>query len=221
MNLFPNSPGGKPCPVSVPATRFRALHLSAFWRSFLAPLCVLGSRHVWLVVLSAMLVGCGSGSDSDDPPLIVEFSIVGDFRVAEGEPITVRWSVEGDPAPTVTFTDVTYGPVQTLSGMSGTLEIVPRGSGSFTLTARNRAGQDTETREVEVYSTPVIEAFEFAETPEDGLFVEGAEYRVEWEVSGEFTQILLDGEAVTPAVGGRDFVVREDRTHELSVSWAG
>ena len=168
-----------------------------------------------------MLVGCGSGSDSDDPPLIVEFSIVGDFRVAEGEPITVRWSVEGDPAPTVTFTDVTYGPVQTLSGMSGTLEIVPRGSGSFTLTARNRAWQDAETREVEVYSTPVIEAFEFAETPEDGLFVEGAEYRVEWEVSGEFTQILLDGEAVTPAVGGRDFVVREDRTHELSVSWAG
>ena len=222
MNLFPNSPGGKPCPVSVPATRFRALHLSALWRSFLAPPCGLGSRHVWLVVLAAMLVGCGSGSDSDEPPGIIEFSIVGgELRVAKGEAVRLRWSVYGDPVPAVTLTDVTYGPVQTLSGLSGTVELVPEGSGSFTLLAVNRAGQDSATRELEVFVAPVIEAFEFAEIAEDGLFVVGGEYRVEWEVSGEFTQILLDGEAVGPATGGMDFVAGEDRTHELRVSWAG
>ena len=221
MNLFPNSTGGKPCPVSVPATRFRALHLSAFWRPFLAPPCGLGSRTVWLVVLAAMLMGCGSGSDSDKVPVIAEFHIVGGGSAAEGETVTFRWAVTGSPVPSATLTDVTHGPVHILTGASGTFDLVPEGSGDFTLRAVNRSGNTSGTVSLDVVPAPSIEVFELEGIPEDGVVLEGATYRVVWEIDGPWTQIQLDGERMEMSPGGKDFVASEDTTHRLRVTWFG
>ena len=173
---------------------------------------------MWLVVFATMVVGCG-GSDSDEVPVIAQFEALGDSRVPEGESITFRWQVTGTLVPSATLTDVDFGPVHTLPGASGTIDVVPEGSGRFTLDATNRSGKASAYIDIEVIKAPAIEVFEIEEVPEDGVFLEGASYRVVWDVSGFWTEILLDGESVSPASGGVDFVASEDITHELRVTW--
>ena len=209
MNVLPHLGRRSPVPAKTPK-----------YKTLLATGIVSMSRHVWLVVLATMVVGCG-GSDSDKVPVIAQFEVVGGARVAEGEAVTFRWEVTGSPVPSATLTDVNHGPVHSLPGASGTFDLVPEGSGEFTLSAVNRSGNTSGTVSIDVVPAPVIEVFELEGIPEDGVVLEGATYRVVWEIDGPWTQIQLDGERMEMSPGGKDFVASEDTTHRLRVTWFG
>ena len=205
MNALPYLPAGTPFSNAIRQPKPTSLSQPPLWR--------------WILIIAhaAFLSACGSDSNERSPQ-VLEFTASA-TTIAAGDTATLSYRVEGNPPPEVSLIDEETRGALSTQGTSGSAEVSPETTTTFTLTARNKSGEASESLTITVVQPPEILSFGLEAPPEDGLLLEGAEYRVVWEVSGDYDEIQLDGEVVSPASGGKVFVADETTSHGLSVSW--
>ena len=177
-------------------------------------------RRFLLCATVLTLAGCGSGAD--EGATIDEFTAIGEIDlIALGDSTGLRYQVSGDPPPATSLTNQTTGEVTVLTALSGTVAVMPERTTTYVLRTNNRAGSDSAQVQIEVIVPPAIVSFGVEGGVPDDPLVAGDEYRVEWEVSGDYDSLMLDSTAVGEASGSRVFTASDAITHTLVVRWFG
>ena len=175
------------------------------------------SKLIFGLFCLSCLAACGS--DGDQVPGVLEFVADGATTIAGGDTVTLRYSVDGNPPPEVSLVDGAMGTATALQGRSGSIEVSPDTTTTFTLTARNKSGEASDILIITVVQPPEILAFALEDEPGDGLVPEGAEYRVVWRIEGDYDSVSVDGEAVPSGQDGVLFTASETVAHTLAVTW--
>ena len=210
MTMLTNPPAGTPIRLLGCATHrtspFRPLTRIRFW------------RHIPLLVSAAFVSACGSDSN-ERAPEVLEFAVDGATTIAAGDSATLSFRVDGNPPPDVSLVDGQTGATTTLQGRSGSLGVTPDATTTFVLTASNKAGEASGSATITVVQPPQITSFSLEVPPADGLVAEGDEYRIVWQIEGDYDSVTVDGEPVPAGQGGVVFTASGDTEHVLSVAW--
>ena len=126
--------------------------------------------------------------------------------------------MEGNPPPEVSIDEETRGTLS-VQGTSGSADVTPDATTTFVLTATNKAGEASESLTITVVQPPQVLSFALETEPQDGLVAEGDEYRLVWQVDGDYDSISVDGEPVPEGQDGAVFTASESTTHILAVTW--
>ena len=210
MTMLTNPPAGTPIRLLGCATHrtspFRPLTRIRFW------------RHILLLVSAAFVSACGSDSN-ERAPEVLEFAVDGATTIAAGDSATLSFRVDGNPPPDVSLVDEQTGATTTLQGRSGSAEVTPDATTTFVLTASNKAGEASGSATITVVQPPQITSFSLEVPPADGLVAEGDEYRIVWQIEGDYDSVTVDGEPVPAGQGGVAFTASGDAEHVLTVAW--
>lgn len=145
-----------------------------------------------------------------EPELTVSFS-ANPPSIAQGEAATLSWTVTGD-VTRVTLDGETVP-------ASGSREVRPTETSWYELRAGGAGGETSRVVKVEVTtapSPPTIASFSAAPS----AIGEGEAATLSWTVTGDVTQVTLDGQTV-PATGSREVRPTETKTYELKAVGPG
>ena len=164
------------------------------------------------------------GSDTDTvtttlrpAPAIVSFDATDKDDVEPNTMIGLSW--QATQADDITITDSAMNTVHTATSATGSVMVTITQDETFTLTASNPNGDDTETLSVTVLVAPVVNDFS---TPQTMDLAAGSTIPLSWDVSGPATITISDASgqltSSTMATGTYMVTVNQDETFTLEAT---
>jgi len=178
------------------------------------------SRFAFALLAAGLVTACGEKDDPkpDESKAPTASLSVSPASIQAGESVTLTWTTEG--ATSVTIVDDQGGSVDTTGKLSGSAELQPEATTTWTLVAKNDAGQVSKTAKVSVGGddAPVIL---FDAQPARIDFGDSA--TLSWTVTGADRVVLRTGdeEETTTASGTRDVSPVDTTTYVIEAEGPG